>query len=93
MLDFDCMTLDVAHKDLELYVGDNLVIKHVPYSPLTSCYYAMETDFPLAVAFIDGAWFLCFETESCLRLCSGWNNSFSDSPDYAKELDFNAERT
>lgn len=67
--------LSITAQSLDLYLGFDKecgVIHDVPYFDICTEYLG----FPLAVAFLDGEFLLCFKYNTCLRLCAYFNESF-----------------
>lgn len=71
------ITIFCEHSDLLIGYGSDDVIRNVPYIDIDTKYsFDNSNDFPLAVAFVDGSYILCFKYDNCLRACSFFNDSF-----------------
>lgn len=77
-------SLTTSLQYLDLHLGfdvESEVIKNVPYFDIDTEYFSTDgsVSFPLAVAFVDGSFILCFKYDTCLRACAYFNDSFVEN--------------
>lgn len=77
-------SLTTSLEYLDLYLGfdsESEVIKHVSYFDISTEFFSADgsVSFPLAVAFVDGSFILCFKYDNCLRACAYFNDNFVEN--------------